>query len=127
MDSVAAFEHLLKSLDVSDLLDEIASADPPAYLRRSFAEGCAAPSLSFARVQELALCAMVLDSIINERAYDVLEPELISDWRLHYGRECARVRDTAVAALRRARASLRAQDPDAVAELDELERRLTPG
>ena len=127
MDSVAAFEHLLKSLDVSDLLDEIASADPPAYLRRSFAEGCSAPGLNFARVQELALCAMVLDSIINQRDYEVLEPELISDWRLHYGHECTRIRDTALSALRRARASLPAQDSDAAAELVELEHRLTPG
>ena len=82
---MAGFEHLLKSYDVSDMLDDIASADPPAYLRRCFAEGCSAPSLSWARVQQLALCAMVLDSIINDRDYDVLEPELIADWRVHYG------------------------------------------
>ena len=36
---MAGFEHLLKSYDVSDTLDDIASADPPAYLRRCFAEG----------------------------------------------------------------------------------------
>ena len=35
---MAGFDHLLKSYDVGDLLDEIASAEPPAYLRRLFAE-----------------------------------------------------------------------------------------
>ena len=125
MHSVTAFEHVLKSFDVSDCLDEIASADPPAFLKRCFAEGVSAPSVSFARVQELAVCAMVLDSIINGRAYDVLEPELISDWRQHYARDCVHLRDNAIAALRRARTSLRPQDADAAAELGELERHLT--
>jgi hypothetical protein len=124
MDSMAGFEHLLKSYDVSDMLDDIASADPPAYLRRCFAEASSAPSLSWARVQQLALCAMVLDSIINDRDYEVLEPELIADWRLHYGHACAHVKDTAVLALRRALESLTPQDPDAAAELQELQRRL---
>ena len=123
---MTGFEHLLKSGDVGDLLDEIASADPPAYLRRCFAEACSAPSLSFARAQELAVCAMVLDSIINERDYAVLEPELIADWRQHYGLDCVRIRETAIAALRRARASVHPQDADAAAEIGELERRLTP-
>ena len=126
MDSMAGFEHLLNSYDVSDALDEIASADPPAYLRRCFAEGASTPSLSWTRVQQLALCAMVLDSIINDRDYDILEPELISDWRVHYGHACAQLKDTAVLALRRAQESLPAQDPDAAAELNELERRLAP-
>ncbi|GEM_PF-6307103 len=31
---MAAFEHLIESYDVGDLLDDIASADPPAYLHR---------------------------------------------------------------------------------------------
>jgi hypothetical protein len=31
---MASYEHLLKSYDVDDPLDEIASADPPAFLRR---------------------------------------------------------------------------------------------
>ena len=123
---MAGFEHLLKSYDVSDMLDDIASADPPAYLRRCFAEASSAPSLSWVRVQQLALCAMVLDSIINDRDYDVLEPELIADWRLHYGHDCAHVRGTAVLALRRALESLAPQDPDAAAELEELQRRLAP-
>jgi hypothetical protein len=123
---MAGFEHLLKSYDVSDMLDDIASADPPAYLRRCFAEATSAPSLSWARVQQLALCAMVLDSIINARDYDLLEPELIADWRVHYGHACAHVRDTAVLALRRTLEALKAQDPDAAAELDELEHRLAP-
>ena len=126
MHSVTGFEHLLKSFDVSDLLDEIASADPPAFLKRCFAEGISAPTLSFARVQEIAVCAMVLDSIINERTYEVLEPELIADWRVHYEHDAARLRDTASAALRRARAALGPQDADAAAELGELERHLTP-
>ena len=51
---MAAYEHLVKSYDVRDLLDDIASADPPAYLRRCFAEGYSAPSLSWSRVQQLA-------------------------------------------------------------------------
>ena len=126
MHSVTTFEHLLKSVNVGDLLDEIASADPPSYLKRCFAEACSAPALSFARTQELAVCAMVLDSIINERDYDVFEPELIADWRQHYGHDCVRIRETAISALRRARTSVHPQDPDAAAELGELERRLTP-
>ncbi len=36
---MAGFEHLIKSYDVRDLLDDIASSDPPAYLKRCFAEG----------------------------------------------------------------------------------------
>jgi hypothetical protein len=126
MDLMAGFEHLLKSYDVSDLLDEIASADPPAYLRRCFAEACSAPSLSWARVQQLALCAMVLDSIINDRDYDIFEPELIADWRMHYAHACAHVRDTAILALRRALEAATEQDADAAAELNELEHRLAP-
>ncbi len=126
MDSMAGFEHLLKSYDVSDTLDDIASADPPSYLRRCFAEGCSTPSLSWPRVQQLALCAMVLDSIVNDRDYDVLEPELIADWRSHYGHACTHVKDTAVLALRRAQDTLRPQDPDAAAELEELGHRLAP-
>ena len=126
MEPMAAYEHLLKAYDVADLLDEIASADPPAYLRRCFAEGCSAPSLSWPRVQQLALCAMVLDSIVNDRDYDGFEPELISDWRVHFAGACARFKDTAVAALRRALDILRArpQGADAATELEELEHRL---
>jgi len=123
---MARFEHLLKSYDVSDMLDEIASADPPAYLRRCFAEGFSAPHLSWTRVQQLALCAIVLDSIVDDRDYDILEPELVSDWRAHYGHDWARMKDAAAAALRRAFDSARAQDPDAAVELQELEQRLAP-
>jgi hypothetical protein len=126
MDSMAGFEHLLKSYDVSDMLDDIASADPPAYLRRCFAEGYSASHLSWTRVQQLALCAIVLDSIVDDRDYDVLEPELIADWRAHYGQACAHMKDAAAAALRRAIESARAQDPDAALELQELEHRLAP-
>jgi hypothetical protein len=80
--------------------------------------------MSLARAQQLAVCAMVLDSILNDRDYDTLEPELIADWRTHYGQACAHMKDTAIAALRRAHTSLQTQDPDAAAELEELEHRL---
>ena len=59
---MAAYEHLLKSCNVRDLLDDIASADPPVYLRPA--------SLSFGRVQQLAVCAMVVDAIVNQRDYE---------------------------------------------------------
>jgi len=120
------FEHLLDSCDVGDMLDDIASADPPAYLRRCFAEGCSAPSLSWTRIQQLALCAMVLDAIVNHRDYAVLEPELIDDWRLHYAPACGHIREVALLALQRAEDSSRAHDPAAAAELSELEQRLAP-
>ena len=51
MGPMAAYEHLVKSYDVGDELDDIASANPPAYLRRCFAEGHSASVLSWARVQ----------------------------------------------------------------------------
>jgi hypothetical protein len=124
---MASFEHLLKSYDVGDELDDIASSDPPAYLRRCFAEGLSAPELSFARVQQITVCVMVLDSILNDRDYTTLEPELIADWRAHYGQSCARMKGAAVAALRRALDNLRGQDAEAAAELEELEHRLAPG
>ena len=126
MDKMAGFEHLLESFDVGDMLDDIASADPPAYLRRCFAEGCSAPSLSWTRVQQLALCAMVLDAIVNHREYPGLEPELISDWRLHYAHACGQMQALAVLALRRAEQASKAHDPDAATELSELEQRLAP-
>jgi hypothetical protein len=123
---MAGFEHLLKSYDVRDTLDEIASSDPPAYLRRCFAEGLSSPLLSPTRVQQLAVCAMVLDSILNDRDYGDLEPELIADWRAHYAAGCVRMKDTAVAALRRAREHFAPADVDADAELADLEHRLAP-
>src|SRR5271168_2443296 len=112
MRSMAAYEHLVKSYEVGDLLDDIASADPPAYLRRCFAEGCSTPSLSWMRVQQLALCAMVLDAIVNHRDYAGLEPELIADWRLHYAPACGQMQALAVLALRRAQETSKAPDPD---------------
>jgi hypothetical protein len=121
---MAGFDHLLKSYDVGDQLDEIASSDPPAYLRRCFAEGISTPDLTFARVQQLTVCAMVLDSILHDRAYDGVEPELIADWRAHYAAAAARSRDAAAAALHRAEDSVRTQNADAAAELAELARRL---
>jgi len=124
MGLMAGFEHLLKSYDVGDLLDDIASSDPPAYLRRCFAEGISAPTLSLARVQQLAVCGMVLDSILNDRAYPGLEPELIADWRVHYTANCVRLKETAVTALRRACEHLQPQDAEAAAELQDLQQRL---
>jgi len=123
---MTGFEHLLKSYNVRDELDDIASSDPPAYLRRCFAEGVSAAELSHARIQQLAVCAMVLDSILNDRDYDSLEPELIADWRAHFAPACARMREPAVAALRRALEGLRTEDPDAAAELDAVVQRLAP-
>jgi hypothetical protein len=117
---MATFEHLLKSYNVGDLLDDIASADPPAYLRRCFAEGYSSSSLSFSRVQQLALCAMVLDAIVNDRNYEFFEHELIADWRLHYASACAKLKETALAALRRALERDRPADADAAAELEQL-------
>ena len=126
MGPMTGFEHLLKSYDIGDQLDDIASADPPAYLRRCFAEAVSTPELSNTRVQQLAVCAMVLDSIVNDRDYDAMEPELIADWRAHYGPVCAHLKETAVPAVRRAVDQLRTRDTDAAAELEELERRLAP-
>jgi len=117
---MAAYEHLVKSYDVRDLLDDIASADPPAYLRRCFAEGCSAATLSWTRVQQLAICTMVLDAIVNGREYEIFEHELISDWRIHYAGACAKLKETAVQALRRALERDRPQDPDAATELEQL-------
>jgi hypothetical protein len=124
MQLMAAFEHLLKSYDVGDLLDDIASSDPPAYLRRCFAEGCAAAVLNWQRVQQLAVCAMVLDALIHDRDYENFEHELIADWRMHYAKACAKFRDTAVQALHRVLERDPPQDSEAVAELETLTSRL---
>ena len=121
---MAGFEHLTQSYDVGDLLDEIASADPPAYLRRCFAEGSSSPVLSWARVQQLAVCAMILDAIVNDRDYEILERELIADWRIHYARACSKIKVTALEALRRVLDKDRPADPDAAAELETLVNRL---
>lgn len=121
---MAGFEHLIQSYDVGDLLDEIASADPPAYLRRCFAEGSSAPVLSWARVQQLAVCAMILDAIVNDRDYEFLERELIADWRVHYARACSKIKGTALEALRRVLDKDRPADSDAAAELETLVNRL---
>jgi hypothetical protein len=127
MRSMAGFEHLIQSYDVGDLLDEIASADPPAYLRRCFAEGSSAPVLSWTRVQQLAVCAMVLDAIVNDRDYEFLERELIADWRVHYAGACMKIKDTASQALHRVLEHDRPADPDAAAELETLAGRLAGG
>lgn len=119
-----AFEHLIQSYDVGDQLDDIASAEPPAYLRRCFAEGSSAPALSWPRVQQLAVCAMVLDAIVNDRDYEFFEHELIADWRVHYARACMKIKETAVQALRRVLERFRPADAEAVAELETLVNRL---
>jgi hypothetical protein len=117
---MAAYEHLVKSYNVGDLLDDIASADPPAYLHRCFAEGSSAPELSWRRVQQLAVCAMVLDAIVNGREYGFLEHELIADWRIHYSGACAKLRESAAQALGRVLERDRPQDPAASTEPEEL-------
>jgi hypothetical protein len=122
--SMAAFEHLLKSYDVGDLLDDIASADPPAYLRRCFAEGSPALVLSWPRVQQLAVCAMVLDAIVDDRDYEFFERELMADWRVHYAKACARLKDLSVESLRRALEQFPPADSEAAAELQTLINRL---
>jgi hypothetical protein len=124
MGPMATYEHLVKSYDVGDLLDDIASADPPAYLRRCFAEGYSASLLSWSRVQQLAVCAMVLDAIVNDRDYEYFEHELIADWRAHYAGACGKLKDAAAQALRRVLERARPEDPDAAAELEELAGRL---
>lgn len=121
---MASFEHLVKSYDVRDQLDDIASADPPAYLRRCFAEGFSSPVLPWVRVQQLAVCAMVLDAIVNDRDYEIFERELIVDWRVHYAGACQKMKDAAVQALHRILERDRPQDADAVAELEELASRV---
>ncbi|HWW30357.1 MAG TPA: hypothetical protein VNY80_10105 [Steroidobacteraceae bacterium] len=121
---MTGFEHLLKSYEVGDQLDDIASSDPPAYLRRCFAEGSSAPSLSWGRVQQLAVCAMVLDAIVNDRDYEDFEHELIADWRVHYAKTCAKFKDIALQALRRVLERDRPEDPAAAAELETLVSRL---
>ncbi len=121
---MATYEHLLKSYDVQDALDDIASADPPAYLRRCFAEGHSAGSLSWDRVQQLAVCAMVLDAVVNDREYEFFEHELIADWRIHYVGTCNRLKSTASQALGRVLERERPQDPQVAAELEQLASRV---
>lgn len=121
---MAGFEHLLKSYEVGDQLDDIASSDPPAYLRRCFAEGLSAPELSWWRVQQLAVCAMVLDAVVNDRDYENFEHELIADWRVHYAKACAKIKDIALQALHRVLERDRPEDPDAAAELETLVSRI---
>ena len=124
---MAGFEHLIKSYNVRDLLDDIASSDPPAYLKRCFAEAISAPQLSWPRVQQLAVCAMVLDAIVNDRDYENFEHELISDWRLHYRLAFGRLKDPALEALRRILEREKPDDPEAASELELLEQRLGGG
>jgi hypothetical protein len=124
---MAGFEHLVQSYDVRDLLDDIASADPPAYLRRCFAEGGSAPHLSWPRVQQLAVCAMVLDAIVNDRDYGFFEHELIADWRVHYRAACAKLKGLAQEALQRILQREKPDDPETAGELELLEQRVAGG
>jgi hypothetical protein len=121
---MAAFEHLLKSYDIGDQLDEIASADPPAYLHRCFAEGLSAPTLSWVRVEQLCVCAMVLDAIVNDRDYEFFERELIADWRVHYAKTCANMKDLGLQGLHRAQGRDPPLDPETQGELETLVGRL---
>jgi hypothetical protein len=121
---MAGFEHLIESFDVADQLDDIASADPPAYLRRCFAEASSAALLSWPRVQQLAVCAMVLDAIIDDRDYEFFEHELISDWRVHYAKACLKLKDLARTALQRVLERERPENTDAAEELEMLTKRL---
>jgi hypothetical protein len=119
-------QHVLKSYPLADLVDEIASANPPAFLRRCFAEGVSAPHLSWARVQELAGCALVLDAVVAGRDDGGIEPELVADWHAHYGAEFARLKSLAAQALGRAAGpDAPAADADALAELRQLREHLT--
>jgi hypothetical protein len=123
--AVADAEHLLKSYDIGNLLDEIASADPPAYLHRLFAEDIATRLLSPARLQELAACALVIDAVANAHDYPGLEPELIADWRERYLNQFAALKPLAAKALQGAIERPAApEDTEALGELRQLEHRL---
>jgi hypothetical protein len=124
---MAGFEHLIKSYDVRDLLDDIASSDPPAYLRRCFAEGCAAPHLSWPRAQQVIVCAMVLDAVVHDRDYEFFEHELISDWRVHYTLALRKLQDLAQQALLRILEREKPEDSAALGELEALTRRVMGG
>jgi hypothetical protein len=123
--AVAEAEHLIRSYDVESLLDEIASADPPAYLHRCFAEGMAAAQLSWTRVQQLAVCAMVIDAVVDGQTYAGLEEELIADWHEHFLAPFAALKPLAAKVLQglieRAPAPA---DPEALSELRQLQHRL---
>ncbi len=117
--------QLLKSYPIADQLDDIGSAQPPAYLRRLFAEAASEKSLTWNRVQQVAVCAMVVDAVAAGREYAGFEPELIADWRQHYGAEITGLKGAAVQALRAALAPASAPpDAIAVAELKALIERL---
>ncbi len=118
------FEHLRKSYDIRDQLDDIASADPPAYLQRCFAEGLSASTLPWPRAQQLGICGMVLDAVADGREYEFLEHELIADWRVHYAAGCPKIKSLAARALRRVLERDRPHDSAAAAEIETLANRL---
>jgi len=119
--TVPDLANLFQSYDFGALVDEIASADPPAFLHRCFAEGLAEPHLTHTHVQELAGCALVLDALLHGREYPALEPELIADWRVHYAKSWAPLAAPAVAALHRAVEQDPSLSAKAAAELRELQ------
>ena len=75
-------------------------------------------------MQQLAVCAMVLDAVVNDRDYENFEHELIADWRVHYAKACAKIKDIALQALRRVLEHDRPMDADAAAELETLVSRI---
>jgi hypothetical protein len=122
---VAESLHLLRSYDIDALLDEVAGADPPAYLRRCLAEGIAAPRLTWVRVQQLAACAILIDAVAASHDYDFLEHELIADWREHHAADFRGLKSLAARALQAAlRQAASVADADAMTELRNLEQRL---
>ena len=50
----------------------------------------------------------------------------MADWRAHCLQNCARMKDTAIAAFKRALENFKPLDADAALELEELGRRLAP-
>lgn len=118
-------QHVLKAYDMADFMDEIASSNPPAFLRRCFAEALSTAHLSWPRVQELAACATVLDAVVGGQDADGIEAELIADWRAHYTQEFAALKNLAGQALARALGPDAAPgDADQLSELRQLRERL---
>lgn len=121
---MAEFDNLVKAFDINDQLDEIASAEPPAYLKRCFAEGISSQALTWRRIQQLAVCSMVLDAIVNDRDYAFFERELISDWRVHYTAACRKLKDLSREALTRVLDKDKPESADTRGEIELLIKRL---
>jgi hypothetical protein len=67
---------------------------------------------------------MLLDAVVNDRDYEFLERELISDWRVHHAKACSKMKNLCVQALRRVLERERPADAEAAAELETLVNRL---